>query len=270
MNTVLEWHKGRRPRGALIALCMTALCLGPCSLAAAQNHAGRSPADDAMTGSTSSDTDSLDTSGTQDSATFSTYEAPTVVTPVAAGSGNQSPPPTAPSSSELSPSAGCDPDADTSVGEAGILPGPASYMAQNPDLDSDDVVTSWIGVSLSPDSRKLKSGEYVDGLLIVDVQAGSPAAKAGLQPPIEGKVRTAAEIATLAAGMVFPPAMVGAAVISSAQFDQSYDMIIGVDGDRITNIPDFEDHLCMVQPGEIVYLNIVRNGKRRQVPVTIP
>jgi PDZ domain len=70
--------------------------------------------------------------------------------------------------------------------------------------------------------------------------------------------------------MVFPPAMVGVAVISSAEFDQSYDMIIGVDGDRITNVPDFEDHLCMVQSGEIVYLSIVRNGQRRQVPVFIP
>jgi PDZ domain len=270
MNTVREWHKGSRLNGALVALCMTALYLGPWSLAAAQTHAGKSPAEDAMTGGASSDTDSLDAPGTQDSTTFSTYEAPTVVTPVAAGSDNRSPPPAAPSSGELFPSAGCDPDQDTSVGDAGILPGPASYMAQNPDIDGDDVVTSWIGVGLSPDSRKLKSGEYVDGLLIVDVQAGSPAAKAGLQPPIEGKVRTAAEIATLAAGVVFPPAMVGVAVISSAQFDQSYDMIIGVDGDRITNVPDFEDHLCMVRSGEIVYLSIVRNGQRRQVPVFIP
>jgi PDZ domain len=249
---------------------MTALYLGPWSLAAAQNRAGKSPAEDAMTGGASSDTDSLDAAGTQDSAPFSTYEAPTEATPVAAGSDNQSPPPATPSSSELSPSAGCDQDPDTSVGEAGILPGPASYMAQNPDLDGDDVVTSWIGVSLSPDSRKLKSGEYIDGLLIVDVQAGSPAAKAGLQPLIEGKARTAAEIATLAVGVVFPPAMVGVAVISSTEFDQSYDMIIGVDGDRITNVLDFADHLCMVQPGEIVYLSIVRNGQRRQVPVFIP
>jgi hypothetical protein len=270
MNTVRESHKGRRLKGALVALCMTALCLGPWSLAAAQNYADKSPAEDAMTGGASSDTDSLDAPGTQDSATFSTYEAPTVATPIAAGNDNQSPPPAAPSSSELPPSAGCDQDSDTSVGEAGILPGPASYMAQNPDLDGDDVVTSWIGVSLSPDSRKLKSGEYVDGLLIVDVEAGSPAAKAGLQPPSEGKVRTAAEIATLAVGTVFPPAMVGVAVISSARFDQSYDMITAVDGDRITNIPDFEDHLCMVQAGEIVYLSIVRNGQRRQVPVFIP
>ena len=102
------------------------------------------------------------------------------------------------------------------------------------------------------------------------MQAGSPAAKAGLQRPIEGKAREAAEMATLAAGMVFPPAMVGVAIISSTQLDQSYDMIIGVDGDRITNILDFENHLRTVQPGEIIYLNIVRNGIRRQVPVYIP
>jgi S1-C subfamily serine protease len=46
-------------------------------------------------------------------------------------------------------------------------------------------------------------------------------------------------------------------------------MIIGVDGARVVNYLDFEDRMRDVQPGEIVYLSIVRNGDRVQVPVQV-
>jgi S1-C subfamily serine protease len=54
------------------------------------------------------------------------------------------------------------------------------------------------------------------------------------------------------------------------QVGESYDMIIGVDGSRVTNFLDFQDRMRDLQPGEIVYLSVVRNGKRLQVtlPVT--
>jgi hypothetical protein len=35
-------------------------------------------------------------------------------------------------------------------------------------------------------------------------------------------------------------------------------------------LADFEEHLCPVRAGEIVYLNVLRNGLRLQVPVVIP
>jgi S1-C subfamily serine protease len=154
--------------------------------------------------------------------------------------------------------------------EAVPLGDAASYKAGDPMLDADDVATSWLGLTLSRDHRKLKSGEYVNGLLVVDVDPGSPAARAGLQPPSEGAMRTVAEMASLAAGMVFPPAMIVVPLISSTKLDESYDMIIGVDGDRVVNVLDVEDHLRLVEPGEVVYLNVVRNGSRQQVPVYIP
>jgi S1-C subfamily serine protease len=146
----------------------------------------------------------------------------------------------------------------------------ASFDAEDSDFDPDEVATSWIGLSLTRDHRKLNSGAYANGLLIVDVQTGSLAASAGLQPPTEGKARTAAEVASMATGMLFPPALVGAAIIQSTELDESYDMIIGVDGDRVTSIREFDDHLRIAQPGEVVYLNIVRNGVRLQVPISIP
>jgi PDZ domain len=58
--------------------------------------------------------------------------------------------------------------------------------------------------------------------------------------------------------------------VNSTQLDESYDMIIGIDGYRIMTLADFEEHLCPVRAGEIVYLNVLRNGLRLQVPVVIP
>ena len=54
------------------------------------------------------------------------------------------------------------------------------------------------------------------------------------------------------------------------QVGESYDMIIGVDGSRVTNFLDFQDRMRDLQPGEIVYLSVLRDGKRVQVtlPVT--
>ena len=161
-------------------------------------------------------------------------------------------------------------DSDTSLGEAQIPSYSVNRGSQDSEFDADEVTTSWLGLSLTQDRRKLKMEGYAAGLLIVDVEAGSPAANAGLKPPIEGKVRSAAEIIALTGGIIFPPVLLGAAFISSTELDQTYDMIIGVDGDRITNIRNFEDHLRLVQPGEILYLSVVRDGLRRQIQVSIP
>ena len=58
--------------------------------------------------------------------------------------------------------------------------------------------------------------------------------------------------------------------IDYMQVGESYDMIIGVDGSRVTNFLDFQDRMRDLQPGELVYLSVVRDGKRVQVtmPVT--
>ena len=54
------------------------------------------------------------------------------------------------------------------------------------------------------------------------------------------------------------------------QVGESYDMIIGVDGSRVTNFLDFQDRMRDLQPGEIVYLSVLRDGKRVQVTMPVP
>jgi len=163
----------------------------------------------------------------------------------------------------------CDSDWDTPVEQAQPRNDVANYAAQRLDSDDDDPESTWIGLTLTSDRRLLKS-RYVNGLLIVDVQPGSPAAEAGLRIPTVGMVKSAAEMAAMAAGFMFPPAMLAVGIVSSTHVDESYDMIIGVDGDRVMSVGDFENRLAGIQPGERVYLNIIRNGARLQVPVIIP
>ena len=128
--------------------------------------------------------------------------------------------------------------------------------------------TSPIGVELRETTRKLKSGEEAEGRLVVKVERDSAAAKAGLRP----YRRTAHNMLTgaaIGAAMVFPPAILILPIIDYAQVGESYDMIIGVDGARVTNFIDFEERMRNIEPGELVYLSVVRNGKRVQVQVPV-
>ena len=129
--------------------------------------------------------------------------------------------------------------------------------------------TSPLGVELQEGARRAKNGREVDGLLVVALQPGSPAELAGVQAGHRA-AHDVLEGAAVAASLVFPPAVLAVPVIETIQLGENYDLIIGVDGNRVTNFMDFQDQLRDAQPGETVYLNILRSGKRLQVPVEMP
>jgi len=128
--------------------------------------------------------------------------------------------------------------------------------------------TSPLGIEVREDRRKLNSGEVADGLLIVDVRKSSAAASAGLHA-YRRTTRDILEGAAIVASLVFAPAVLAVPLFDQIKIGESYDMIIGVDGTRVASFLDFEDRMRDVQPGEIVYLSIVRNGERVQVPVHV-
>jgi S1-C subfamily serine protease len=136
---------------------------------------------------------------------------------------------------------------------------------------SDGELSTPFGMQLRGAKRTLKSGEDADGLLITSVEKGGPAATAGLHP-YSHAVHDALTGAAIAAAMTpfGMPAILLIPALDIMQVGESYDMIIGVDGSRVTNFLDFQDRMRDLQPGEIIYLSIVRNGKRLQVtlPVT--
>jgi hypothetical protein len=125
-----------------------------------------------------------------------------------------------------------------------------------------------IGMELRESQRRLKTGETAGGLLIVKVEKDSAAERAGLRPYKRAE-HTVLEGIAIGAAMVFPPAILAVPVIDYSGVGESYDMIIGVDGSRVCNVLDFEDRMRNIQPGQTVYFNVVRNGKRMQVAVPI-
>jgi hypothetical protein len=138
-------------------------------------------------------------------------------------------------------------------------------------FDNDGELSTPFGMQLREAKRTLKSGEDADGLLITAVQKGSPAAAAGLHPYSHVVHDALAGAAMVGAMVPFgQAAILLIPVLDIMQVGESYDMIIGVDGSRVTNFLDFQDRMRDLQPGEIIYLSVVRNGKRLQVtlPVT--
>jgi S1-C subfamily serine protease len=69
--------------------------------------------------------------------------------------------------------------------------------------------------------------------------------------------------------MVFPPAIVVVPIVESVPLHESYDLIIGVDGLRVATFLELYDRMRDARPGEIVYLNVLRNGHSVQVPMQI-
>jgi S1-C subfamily serine protease len=134
---------------------------------------------------------------------------------------------------------------------------------------NEGVNTSPLGVELQEGARRGKNGREVDGLLVVALQPGSPAERAGVMAG-HRQAHDVVEGVAVAASLVFPPAVLVVPVIETIQLGENYDLIIGVDGNRVTNFMDFQDQLREAQPGETVYLNILRGGKRLQLPVEMP
>src|SRR5713226_9423404 len=70
---------------------------------------------------------------------------------------------------------------------------------------NEGVNTSPLGVELQEGARRGKNGREVDGLLVVALQPGSPAERAGVQAG-HRQAHDVLEGAAVAASLVFPPA----------------------------------------------------------------
>jgi PDZ domain len=138
-------------------------------------------------------------------------------------------------------------------------PGIREYM------DESDQI-SVFGIAMRVETRKAE--KEIQGLLVVDVTPGSPGAVAGLHP-FRQPVRDLLGGVGMLASMAFPPAAIVVPLVESVPLREAYDLIIGVDGLRVTNFTDFYDCVREDRPGEIVYLNVLRNGHRVQLALHI-
>ncbi len=147
---------------------------------------------------------------------------------------------------------------------------PPEQLRSLQQFDSEGELSTPFGMQLREAKRTLKSGEEADGLLIVAVEKGSPAAAVGLRPyshAVHDALATAVMLGALFSGGVALVVVIPA--LDYMQVGESYDMIIGVDGSRVTNFLGFQDCMRNLQPGEVIYLSVVRNGKRLQVTMPV-
>jgi hypothetical protein len=147
---------------------------------------------------------------------------------------------------------------------------PPEQLRSLQEFDAEGELSTPFGMQLREAKRTLKSGEDADGLLITGVAKGSPAAAVGLRPynhTVHDAIAAAAIVGAVFSGGL---SVVVIPALDYMQVGESYDMIIGVDGARVTNFLDFQDHMRDLAPGELVYLSVVRDGKRVQVTMPVP
>jgi len=161
---------------------------------------------------------------------------------------------------------GAPPPASAQPDESAVPLTPYIYSLQ--DFMNEGGGQNPIGVELREDCGRLEH-QKVCGLQVMDVQRNSPAWRAGIRP-YHALGRYVLNGAGIAAAMFFPPAIVAVGIIDQTQIGESYDLIIGVDGQRVRHIIDLEDLTANDKPGDTLYLMIVRGGKRIQVPVQLP
>jgi hypothetical protein len=145
---------------------------------------------------------------------------------------------------------------------------PPDQLRNLQEYDSGTEMTTSLGMNLREDRRSLSSGQEADGLLVTGVKQGSAAADAGLHPYNATKHNMMTGVAMMGA-MVFPPAILLVPALDYSAVGETYDLIIAVDGARVRNFLDFQDRTRDLQPGEILYLSVVRNGKRLQMKLLL-
>lgn len=105
----------------------------------------------------------------------------------------------------------------------------------------------WLGISGTPVTSNLAQelGVPGEGVYVVLVQANSPAADAGLK----GATRSGSQ--------------------SGTQVPKGGDVILSVDGQKVSKVEDISSYLDTKKAGDKVTLNIRRGGEEKQIEVTL-
>ena len=156
------------------------------------------------------------------------------------------------------------PNSSDEIGDLGTL----DEYVRGSDSDSGASEVTVLGISVMNGTAQLKGTGQVRGVRIVSVLPGTAAAIAG----VRGERVAASAVLTasfLVAGMFFPPAALGAVIVQNANIGESYDLIIAIDGQRTRNVQELRQALADAASGELVYLVLVRAGRRYNVVVAL-
>ena len=135
--------------------------------------------------------------------------------------------------------------------------------SEDPDF-SGDYELPLLGLTVGDGECKLQDGRRFDGVEIIDVIPGSPAAIVGLKSQ-RRPVKTAMTAAIGVASLAFPPAIMGVSVVDSIHLGESHEVIIAVDAMRTRDVHELAAALEQARPGETVYLTVVYKGQREEL-----
>jgi hypothetical protein len=150
--------------------------------------------------------------------------------------------------------------------QSGMLP---QQLRNLQEYDSGSELFTTLGMRLREDRRALNTGEEADGLLVSGLTKNSPATEAGLHAYNAAGHNMMTGVA-IAGAMLFPPAILLVPMLDYTSIGETYDLIIGIDGARVRNFIDYQDRTRDLIPGEMIYLSVIRDGKRVQLTMTVP
>ncbi len=138
------------------------------------------------------------------------------------------------------------------------------YMGNEEPADVQEV--SELGIEVSEGTATLATGGSLRGLDVIGLIPDGPAARAGLKKEREiGKTILVGALAV--GGLFFPPALFGAIAIGQSSIGVSHDTIIAVDSERTRDVQELEDAVARGREGPILYLSVIRKGRRNQIQV---
>jgi S1-C subfamily serine protease len=157
-----------------------------------------------------------------------------------------------------------------SAGDEPVTPSQLQTINDYLGIDGGQIEISQLGIMVRDGSARLDDGEKISGASVVEVSATAPAAKALDSHRASRLILDGALVGTAVASAVFfPPALIGVALLANSNIGESHDLVIAVDGYRVRNILDLVEPVEGTQSGDTVYLVIVRNGHRLQVPIQV-
>jgi len=119
----------------------------------------------------------------------------------------------------------------------------------------------------------MRDGQQVTGLEVMDVDADSPASRAGLKARTP---MTTIGASGATAGELLGPldAALRPLLAKSGQLGEDGDLIVAIDDHRVASDSDLPDHLSRLHPGDIIYLTVLRQQrggsfKAVKLPVTL-
>ena len=137
---------------------------------------------------------------------------------------------------------------DANVGVGFAVPSDTVRSVVGQLIASGHAAHPWLGAGLATIDSSLAGADHglpKQGVLIVKVTAGSPAAKAGLQ---------AAQVERSADGTAVP---------------RGGDAVTAIDGKPVASSADLADAVAEHKPGDRITLTVVRGGNQRTVQVTV-